>query len=177
MVSPPALLPLICSPAVALAVKVVGAASCTASMPVILLPIVAVPPPFTVSVLMPVVPPVMVTLASVAAATVVAVVAAAAVHRLAGARRYRVVARAEVDHVAVGGAEMVMPGDVSAADGVRGHVHRRVQPGAQRHRLRRRASPSCALMTAMFASVFGAARLKLPPPSSSSMFVPLPPLI
>ena len=61
MVSPPVLLPLICSPAVVLAVKFVVVASCTVLMPVILVPIVALPPPVTISVLLPV-PPLMVVL-------------------------------------------------------------------------------------------------------------------
>ena len=68
MVSPPVMLPLISSPAVVFAVKFVVAASCTALMPVIVVPIVALPPPFTTSVLLPV-PPLMVTLPMVALVT------------------------------------------------------------------------------------------------------------
>ena len=64
-----ALLPMICSPAMALAVKVVAAASVTVAMPVTLLPITPVPPPVSVSVLLPLPPPLMVTPASDAAAT------------------------------------------------------------------------------------------------------------
>ena len=131
ILSAPAL-PTIFSPAVALAVKVVADASCTVVMPVMPAPMVAVPPPVTLSVLVPIVPPLMVTLPSVAEATL-KVLLPPPLFTVSPAPRVTVsLPEPRLMTSLLAAPVIVMVGE--ATGGV-SHVHRYIQPGAQRHRL------------------------------------------
>ena len=125
------------SPAVALAVKVVADASCTVVMPVMPAPMVAVPPPVTLSVLVPFVPPLMVTLPSDAEATL-NMLLPPPLFTVSPAPSVTVsLPEPRLMMSLLAAPMMVMVGEVSPAGS--SHVHGRIQPGAQRHRLRGRA--------------------------------------